>query len=80
MTSKTVAPKTPLAVPDALRNFADLPDDANVRVRTVAGLFGCSVPSVWRMAKDGRIPAPRKISVGISAWRVGTLRAILNTR
>lgn len=50
------------AIPDALKNFDTLPDAANVRDKVVAGLFGCSVPTVWRMAKDGRLPRPRKLS------------------
>lgn len=51
-----MATSTPGAIPDALRNFDTLPDAANVRDKVVAGLFGCSVPTVWRMAKDGRLP------------------------
>ncbi len=65
------------AIPDALRNFDSLPDAANVRDKTVAGLIGCSVPTVWRMAKDGRLPKPRKLSGRVTAWNVGQLRAVL---
>lgn len=65
------------AIPDALRNFDSLPDAANVRDKTVAGLIGCSVPTVWRMAKDGRLPKPRKLSDRVTAWNVGQLRAAL---
>ncbi len=66
------------AIPDALKNFDSLPDAANVRDKTVAGLFGCSVPTVWRMAKDGRLPRPRKLSDRVTAWNVGELRATLS--
>ena len=65
------------AIPDALRNFDSLPDAANVRDKTVAGLIGCSVPTVWRMARDGRLPKPRKLSERVTAWNCGELRAAL---
>lgn len=65
------------AIPDALRNFDSLPDSAIVRDKVVAGLFGCSVPTVWRMAKDNRIPKPVKPSLRITGWVVGGLRKAL---
>lgn len=67
------------AIPDALKNFDTLPDAANVRDKVVAGLLGCSVPTVWRMAKDGRLPRPRKLSTRVTAWNVGQLRAALRS-
>lgn len=69
-----MATKTPGAIPDALKHFSDLPDEAIVRDKIVAGLLGCSVPTIWRMAKDGRLPAPVKPSVRVTGWRVGALR------
>jgi len=66
------------AIPDALRNFDSLPDAANVRDKVVAGLFGCSVPTVWRMSRDGRLPKPRKLSERVTAWNCGELRATLS--
>lgn len=65
-------------IPDALKNFDTLPDAANVRDKVVAGLVGCSIPTVWRMAKDGRLPRPRKLSDRVTAWNVGELRATLD--
>lgn len=65
------------AIPDALRNFDTLPDAANVRDKVVAGLFGCSVPTVWRMSADGRLPRPRKLSTRVTAWNCGELRRVL---
>jgi predicted DNA-binding transcriptional regulator AlpA len=64
-------------IPDAARNFDSLPDAANVRDKVVALLYGCSVPTVWRMSKDGRLPRPRKLSDRVTAWNVGELRAAL---
>ena len=72
-----MAAKIPSAIPDALRNFDTLPDASNVRDKVVAGLFGCSVPTVWRMAKDGRLPRPRKLSTRVTAWNCGELRRTL---
>jgi predicted DNA-binding transcriptional regulator AlpA len=64
-------------IPDALRNFDDLPDSAIVRDKVVAGLFGCSVPTVWRMSKDGRIGKPVRPSLRVTGWQVGGLRKTL---
>ncbi|WP_081896865.1 MULTISPECIES: helix-turn-helix transcriptional regulator [Burkholderia] len=47
------------------------------QVRTVAGLFGISVPTVWRHARSGKLPAPRKIGSS-TRWNVGELRAVLS--
>ena len=65
------------SIPETLSNFDSLPNAANVRVMVVAALYACSVPTVWRMAKDGRIPASRKLSDGVTGWNVGQLRANL---
>ncbi|MEK6383055.1 MAG: helix-turn-helix domain-containing protein [Paraburkholderia tropica] len=63
-------------LPRALQQFDQLPDAAEVDVRTVAGLFGISVPTVWRHARSGRLPAPRKIGAS-TRWNVAELRALL---
>ena len=60
----------PDALPAALCNFDSLPDAAHVRDKVVAGLFGCSVPTVWRMSADGRLCKPRKLSERVTAWFV----------
>ncbi|MGH8787934.1 MAG: helix-turn-helix transcriptional regulator [Cupriavidus necator] len=62
--------------PSALSSFDNLPDSAQVDARTVAGLFGCGVATVWRRASKGQLPKPRKF--GVSArWNVGELRKAL---
>lgn len=61
----------------ALEGFDGLPDSAFVRVGIVADLRGCSLATTWRHAKSGLIPAPRKLSAGITAWNVGELRRAL---
>ena len=65
------------AITDALRNFDSLPDSANVRQPVVEALWSCSSATVWRRVKDGRLPAPKKLSDRITAWNVGALRRAL---
>ena len=67
----------PSAIPDALKNFDSLPDSANVRQPVVQALIGCSSATVWRMVKRGTLPAPRKLSLNVTAWNVGDLRKAL---
>ncbi len=69
-----MANRNPGAIPDALRNFDLMPDAALIPDKIVAAVLGCSVPSVWRMAKDGRIPAPVRPSVRMTRWVVGGIR------
>jgi len=57
----------------ALENFDRLPDSANVRIPVVCALRGVSVPTVYRMSNDGRLPKPRREG-GITTWNVGELR------
>lgn len=64
-------------LPRALQQFDQLPDAAHVDVRTVAGLFGISVPTVWRHTRSGKLPAPRKIGAA-TRWNVAELRALLS--
>ncbi|MCK7494061.1 MAG: transcriptional regulator [Comamonadaceae bacterium] len=60
----------------ALRDFDLLPDSAHVRLPVAAAWRGVSTPTVWRMSKDGRLPAPIKCG-GVTSWRVGDLRKAL---
>ncbi len=64
----------------ASANFAALPDDAHVRLPVVCEIYAMSRASVWRKVKDGSIPAPKKFSVQVTAWRVGDIRADLARR
>lgn len=65
------------SIPEALKNFDDLPNTANVRLPVVQSLYGCSTASIWRGVKDGRIPKPRKLSPRTTCWNVGELRQAL---
>lgn len=60
----------------ALVSFDSLPDSAHIDVRTVAGLYGCSVPTVWRRVAAGLIPAPKKFGHS-TRWNAGEIRANL---
>lgn len=60
----------------ALISFDSLPNSAHVDVRTVAALYGCSVPTVWRRVAAGLIPAPKKFGHS-TRWNAGQLRANL---
>jgi len=70
---------TSAAAPEiaCLHGFDDLPSSAYVRQRVVEGLLSCSASTVWRLVKQGRIPAPRKLGARVTAWRVADLRAAL---
>lgn len=58
--------------------FSSLPDEAGVRLPVVRELLGgVGAATVWRMSADGRLPAPRKISAGVTVWPVGELRRFL---
>ncbi|WP_220635733.1 helix-turn-helix transcriptional regulator [Georgfuchsia toluolica] len=64
--------------PDALRHFNDLPDSAFVRTPVVQGLTSWSRATVHRRVADGTLPAPCRLSPGVTAFRVGDLRRFLN--
>ncbi len=66
-------------IPEALKNFDQLPNAANVRQPVVQALYACSAASVWRGVNSGRIPKPRKLSPRTTCWNVGELRAALAT-
>lgn len=59
-------------------DFDSLPDSALVRMPQIIGhLVPVSRSTWWRLVGSGRAPAPVKLSQGVTAWRVGDLRAWL---
>ena len=64
-------------IPNALRDFSQLPSEAHVRLPVVKALYACSAATVWRNCKAGIIPKPHKLSARVSAWNVGELRTML---
>lgn len=62
---------------EALRSFDDLPASAYVRVQVVAALRSCTPNTVWRHARIGILPAPKKLGPAVTAWNVGELRSAM---
>lgn len=67
-------------IPDALRNFDELPNAAHVRQPVLEALLSCSGPTIWRRTKAGELPKPRKLSARVTAWNVGELRTWLEAQ
>ena len=58
--------------------FDQLSDNAFVRITQIVGpLVPCSRSTWWRYVQAGKAPLPVKLGPGITAWRVGELRAWL---
>jgi len=58
---------------DAVENFDKYPDTAGIRVPATATVLGCSVATVWRLARDGKLDA-KKISEKITIITAGSIR------
>lgn len=65
---------------EALIQFDQLPNSANVRLPVVMALYGISPATVWRNVKSGNIPKPNKLTTRTTVWNVGDLRAALNAK
>ncbi|MGQ7242941.1 helix-turn-helix transcriptional regulator [Salinicola sp. V024] len=59
----------------ALNRTYTMENQKFLSVKQVATRYGVSVPTVWNWARDGRIPAPIKISTCCTRWRLGDLEA-----
>lgn len=64
-------------IPEALKQFDELPDSAFIRLPIVLGLKGCSRVTLWRQVKNGTFPAPHKVGARMVAWRVSEVRTAL---
>lgn len=69
--------------------FDSLPDSAFVREAQLVrsrrrpdelGILPMSAPTLWRKVREGTFPKPVKLSERVTAWRVGDVRAWLNSR
>lgn len=61
-----------------ISQFGQLPDEAQVSVKTIAALTGNGVSTVWRYAStDPTFPRPTKLSPRCTRFRVGEVRAWL---
>lgn len=64
-----------------MNQFDKLPDSAFIRQAQLLGsVLPFSGTTLWRMVKGGQFPAPTKLGAGVTAWRVGTVRAWLQER
>lgn len=61
--------------------FDRLSDSAFVRqAQLLSGVVPVSGTTLWRMVKAGHFPAPVKLGAGVTAWRVGAVRAWIRER
>lgn len=59
-------------------NLATLPPSAMLSAADLAGMMGVSLNTVWRWAKAGRLPAPRRIGPNTTRWMAGEVRAAID--
>jgi len=69
-------PRKTEALPAAVAQFNELPDCALLGADAVARLLDVDPVTLTRMARDGRLPAPR-VQSGRRVWTVGAIRAHL---
>lgn len=60
--------------PSRTAEFDRLPRSAHVDVHVTAAICGCSIATVWRLSRNGKLPKPRKIGPGSTRWNVGAIR------
>ena len=59
--------------------FDALPDLALIQLRPLIayGVIPYSATTIWRRCRSGEFPKPIKVSPGITAWQVGSIRKYL---
>ena len=64
-----------------MHQFDKLPDSAFVRQAQLLGsVLPFSGTTLWRMVKEAKFASPVKLGAGVTAWRVGAVRAWLHER
>ena len=58
-------------------NFDTLPDSGFISCNTLAAALETSPTTIWRWAKNGRLPKPHRLGEGTTRWRVSEIRAAL---
>lgn len=48
-----------------------------VRAKDAAAFLGLGTSTVWRWAREGRIPKPIKLSARASVWKLDDLKAFV---
>lgn len=66
----------PTSIAPALRDFDQLPNNAQVRLPVVKGILSVSGATVWRMVRDGKLKT-YKLTERTTTFNVGELRALL---
>ncbi len=61
------------------KNQNSLPTEGFVRLPQVLAVIPVSKTQFWQGIKDGRFPAPVKLGVRTSAWRVEDIRELIST-
>lgn len=51
-----------------------------LRPAEAAEMIGCSRSHLYRLAKDGELPPPVRISHGVSGWRASDVLALIDRR
>ena len=51
-----------------------------LRVPEVSDRIGYSIPSIWRLAREGKFPKPLKLGPQASGWLEDEVEAWINTR
>ena len=60
--------------------FDRLPATGFIRQPQVLEVVPFSSATLWRKCKAGQFPKPVKLSVRVTAWRVGDIRQFLNAQ
>lgn len=59
------------------KHFDDLPASAQVPARMLASLLDISEVTVWRWARLGKLPRPRRLGGNTTRFNVGEVREAL---
>lgn len=51
-----------------------------LRDKQVAEMLTIGRSSVWRMAKEGKLPAPFKMSERVTVWKLSDIEAFITSR
>ena len=62
---------------EQLKRFQDLPDDGLTDRKVASVLLGCSLSTVQRMEKSGRLEPAVKLGPSMARLRVGSIRKLL---
>lgn len=60
-----------------MRHDALLPETGFVRLPTILRVYPVSRSTWWDMVRDGRAPAPVKLTERCTAWRAEDIRALI---